>query len=112
VKRSLRLKRTSDFERVRRLGTSYAHPLLVLVVLPNETLETRWGFAAGRSVGGAVQRNRAKRRLRETARLQNLELPTGYDLVLIARQPILQASFPQIQNALQHTLQRAHLLKF
>jgi ribonuclease P protein component len=62
-------------------------------------------------VGGAVQRNRAKRLLRESMRLLLTNLQTGWDLVLIARQPLLSADFPQLQAALSQLAQRAHLLK-
>jgi ribonuclease P protein component len=73
--------------------------------------QLRVGVVAGRGVGGAVQRNRAKRLLRESMRLLLANLQTGWDLVLIARQPLLSADFPQLQAALSQLAQRAHLLK-
>lgn len=69
------------------------------------------GIAAGRSLGGAVQRNRAKRRLR--AVLHDL-LPTlqpGYDIVLLARQSMARAKFPELQFAVQNLLKRAKLTR-
>ena len=110
MERQFRLTRSTDFKRVRRFGKSYAHPLLVLVALRNDGQAVRVGIAAGKSVGGAVQRNRAKRRLR--AAIQNMRDETwiGWDVILIARPPILIAEFPQIQAALRELLLRANIL--
>jgi ribonuclease P protein component len=64
VKRLFRLTRPTDFKRVRRLGRSFAHPLVVLVVLRNMTGELHIGITASRTVGGAVQRNRVRRQVK------------------------------------------------
>ena len=110
MKRRFRLKRSSDFQRVRRDGKSYAHPLVVLVVAPNEVGQVRVGVAAGRTVGKAVARNRAKRRLREIMRPLLPHLPPGWDLMLIARAPINQAPFAEVRQAVHALLRRAGLL--
>jgi ribonuclease P protein component len=109
VKRRFRLTQSTDIKRVRHLGKSYAHPLIVLVVLSNEQQGSRIGIIAGKSVGGAVQRNRAKRQLR--AALQPLlpEINPGWDLLLIARQAIGRAAFHETQSALTNLLQRARI---
>jgi ribonuclease P protein component len=109
VKRKFRLTRSTDFQRVRRLGKSYAHPLVVLVVLPNEQEVSRFGVAAGRSVGNAVRRNRAKRRLREVLRASVPNITPGWDLVVIARRPMVDAKFEDIQNALAGLLRKSGL---
>jgi len=110
VKRRFRLTRSEDFKRVRRFGKSYTHPLVVLFVSPSERPSTRVGVAAGRTVGGAVQRNRAKRLLR--AAMQSLlpEILPRTDLLLIARAPLSAASFQQTREALFTLLRRAGLL--
>ncbi len=110
MKRRFRLKRATDFQRVRRDGRSYAHPLVVLVVAPHEEGHIRVGVAAGRTVGNAVARNRAKRRLREVMRPLLPSLPPGWDLMLIARAPLNQASFAELQQAVHTLLRRAGLL--
>jgi len=111
VERKFRLTRSTDFQRVRRFGKSYAHPLLVLVRYPSQLQSVRCGIVAGRSLGNAVQRNRAKRLLRSVIQPYLASLPAGWDLILIARQPLLEASFPHIQAALHNVLQRSHLLQ-
>lgn len=109
VQRKFRLTRSTDFKRVRRTGKSYAHPLVVLVVQASETQKVRVGVTAGRSVGGAVHRNRSKRLLREAMRPLLSDLPVGWDLILIARPPLPAASIEDIQTALTTLLRRAQL---
>ena len=109
MQRRFRLTRSTDFKRVRNYGKSFAHPLLVLISLVSEDEGLRVGVAAGRAVGGAVQRNRAKRLLREAMRPEIPSLATGRDLVLIARQALLQAEFSEIQKAVKGLLQRASI---
>lgn len=96
--------------RVRRLGKSYAHPLVVLVVLPNQLDRSRFAVVAGRSVGQAVQRNRAKRYLRESLRPLLPRVTPGWDVVLLARKPILLANLSDCQAAVWSLLQRAELI--
>lgn len=111
MKRSFRLARSTDFKRVRQSGRSYAHPLIVLIVLPNGLDTSRIAVAAGRAVGKAVERNFVKRRLREAFRILFPAIPSGWDILAIARRPITSASFPEIQLALETLLQRARILK-
>jgi ribonuclease P protein component len=110
VKRRFRLTRSTDFQRVRQHGKSYAHPLMVLVALPSQDPAIHIGVTASRSVGNAVQRNRAKRILRSAVQPVLPELLVGWDIVLIARQPLVEASFQQVQTALAALLQRSRLL--
>ncbi len=111
VNRRFRLRKNADFQRVRREGKSYAHPLVVLVVAPNQTGRVRVGVAAGKRIGNAVRRNRAKRRLREIMRPLLPCICPGYDLMLIARPPVAEAEFSQIRNAVVTLLRRARLLQ-
>jgi len=107
VKRSFRLTRSADFKRVRNDGKSYAHPLVVLLVAVSEQEQARIGISAGKSLGGAVQRNRAKRLIREAIRPFLAQVPTSVDLVLIARKPLLSSDFQTIQKSLRGLLRRA-----
>jgi ribonuclease P protein component len=96
---------------VRRLGKSYAHPLLVLVALPNELGSSRFAVSAGRSVGNAVQRNRAKRLIREALRPLTPCIKPGWDVLLLARQSLVEAGFMKTQGALILLLQRSCLIE-
>jgi|TARA_B100001964_G_scaffold173112_1_gene190675 ribonuclease P protein component len=77
----------------------------------NGLAHTRIGFVASKSVGGAVQRNRAKRRLRAELRAQSARLDPGWDLVFVARRPILNCSMPTLSAAVTELLSRAGLLQ-
>lgn len=110
MQRKFRLTRSTDFKRVRRTGKSYAHPFVVLVVQASETPRVRVGVTAGRSVGGAVQRNRAKRLLREAMRPLLPHLIPGWDLVLIARPALLSSTLQDIRQTLANLLRRAQIV--
>lgn len=133
MQRKFRLTRSEDFKRVRRSGKSYAHPLVVLIVQvhdkrssPMDRRDTaasntsdesstdhsrlKIGVAAGRTVGTAVYRNRAKRLLREAMRPLIPNITAGLDLILIARPGLVAASLEETRNALLTLLQRAQIL--
>lgn len=85
---------------------------MVLVVITSRQPDgLRCGVVAGRAVGGAVQRNRAKRLLRAAVRPYLALLPVGWDIVLIARRPLLGAGFTAIQTTLGAQLKRARILQ-
>src|SRR3990172_6069418 len=90
--RRYRLSSSADFQRVRRMGKVYAHPLVILITCPNGLDVSRFGVTAGRRVGGAVDRNRAKRLLREAVRPYVTRTHPGWDIVLIARSGLLTAA--------------------
>lgn len=96
---------------MRRQGKTTAHPFLLLVVLPNEQKGLRLAVAAGRDVGGAVQRNRAKRVLRAAIQPLTDKIKPDVDILLLARPAIQPANSPQVQEALQDLLKRNNLLR-
>lgn len=84
--RRRRLSRSAEFERVYRQGRSVANRHLVLYSFPNETTERpRLGLSVSRKVGGAVDRNRVKRLLREAFDGVEADLNGGHDVVVVAR---------------------------
>jgi len=117
VQRKSRLTRSEDFKRVRRSGKSYAHPLVVLIVQthdkrssPVDQPRVKIGVAAGRTVGTAVTRNRAKRLLREAMRPLIPSIASSLDLILIARPGLVSATLEETRQALLNLLQRAQIL--
>ena len=120
MQRKFRLTRSEDFKRVRRSGKSYAHPLVVLIVQahdqrsgalgPMDPPRVKIGVAAGRTVGTAVHRNRAKRLLREAMRSLIPSLSSNLDLILIARPGVVTSSLEETRQALLTLLQRAKIL--
>jgi ribonuclease P protein component len=110
VQRKFRLTRSLDFKRVRRSGKSFAHPYVVLLAHVSESQKLRVGVTAGRSVGGAVNRNKAKRLLREAIRPLLPGLQPGWDLVLVARSAILTASLTDIRPVVKGLLEHARIV--
>lgn len=106
-----RLKKASEFQHVRQHGRSTGTALLTLGWAPNDLHCCRCGYSVGKRVGGAVTRNRIKRRLREIIRLQLKEghVARGYDVVFIARTGAAQATYQQLATDVVQTLRRARL---
>lgn len=81
-----RLSRSAEFDRVYREGRAHAGPHLVVHSFPRQDDEpARLGLSVGRKVGGAVERNRVKRLLRDAFWGLADDLPPGHDFVVVAR---------------------------
>lgn len=81
----LRLRTSADYQRVMRARCSVANGILVLYGLSNDLPHARLGMVVSRRVGNSVERHRRKRLLREAFRLAQHQLPSGLDLVAVAR---------------------------
>jgi len=105
VKRRFRLRRKSDFDAVMRGKRVYSGRGLLALAVPSDGPETRVGVTVSRQLKGAVDRNRARRRLREAARAHLFEGDSGaqrlgirYDVVLIARPAALTLRFADLKE--------------
>ena len=109
MRKEQRLTKPRQYESVYRNGISRAAGLLVLRALPNGLPVSRFGFSVSKRVGGAVVRNRTKRRLREI--LRNEPVKPGADIVFIARAPAAGADFSSLKKTAETLLSRASLLE-
>ena len=103
-----RLSNKGEFAAVYNEGRSWANELVALRALPNSLGVSRCGFAVGKRLGGAVVRNRVRRRLREIVR--QAPVKDGWDMVLIARQGAVTADYVDLRQAAEELLSRAQLL--
>lgn len=110
MKREQRLTRSTDIKRVRLQGKAYAHPLIVLKALSNDSTQLHIGVTVGKAVGNAVTRNKTKRRLKACLQALAPILVPGWDLVIIARTPISSATYAEIEYGVFNVLKRAQLL--
>jgi ribonuclease P protein component len=96
-----RLRRDADIAAVWSDGRKLQHPLFTARALPNGMTAMRLAVSAPRSLGRAVARNRARRRLRDAFRtvIRDLESRPGCDLVVVARRPVASAPYPELRAA-------------
>jgi ribonuclease P protein component len=110
-----RLRSPRDFQRVRVQGRRVSGALLLLGYVargePDNSGYTRIGFSVSRRVGGAVARNRVKRRLREVMRRKLARIAPGYDLVITARPGAADARMETLEQEVAGLLARARLLR-
>ncbi|MDQ3929233.1 MAG: ribonuclease P protein component, partial [Chloroflexota bacterium] len=94
---------------VRRAGRTWGSNLLVLNAARNGSDVVRCGFIAGKKVGNAVKRNRARRLMKEAVRHRLHTVKPGWDLVWIARAPIVEADFGAVGQCVDDILHRSRL---
>lgn len=109
--RHRRLTRTGDFQQAYAQGRRWDGRTMVLWLRSGEGASLRLGVVSSRRVGGAVQRNRARRLLREAYRRNRHRMAGDVDVVLVARRGILDAKWPEIVEDLLGLVRRAGLLR-
>jgi ribonuclease P protein component len=98
------LSRPGDFARLADGGVGRTHPLLVGRFIRTDLDHTRFGLATGRRLGGAVIRNRVRRRIREVLRAMAPSFQPGWDVLIIARPAIVGADHDALVGALGRVL--------
>ncbi len=104
------LSRPVDFAALQGNGTVRSHSLLVVRIRRTDLEVTRFGLSTGRKLGGAVVRNRVRRRLREALRVMAPSFQSGWDVLIIARQPVIASDFKSMADALSYLLRRGGVL--
>jgi len=99
-----RIRRRAEFQQVYERGTRIHSRYCTVFILPNERPVGRLGIAATRKLGGAVQRNRAKRLIREVFRRN--KIAQGFDVVVVPKRELLEASLTVLEADYRTSLER------
>ena len=94
--REARLVRKGQYDVVYRNGKRRSSSHFTLFVRPNELPLSRFGFSIKKALGGAVVRNRIRRRLREMVRCHQQEIPPGWDFVMHPKSSVAKAPMPAL----------------
>jgi ribonuclease P protein component len=100
ARRSGRLTRRAEFDAVYRNGRRRSSRQFTVFFAPNGLGESRFGMSVGRALGGAVVRNRIRRRVREILRLDRGEIPSGWDIIVHPRASVGAAEFARLREEL------------
>ncbi len=106
------LKKDSDFRKVYKYGKSFANRHLVMYILENKLESSRVGISVSKKIGNAINRNKVRRRIKESYRLNIDEnVKNGYDIVFIARIGIKEAQYKDIEKSMLNIVKKANILK-
>ena len=105
------LRKKSDFDSMYKRGKSVGDRYLVLFYRKNNLPYNRTGFLASKKVGNSVQRNRARRLMKESYRHIQSGLPTGYDFIIIARNTISGKKCMEVERSLMSAFRRTGVIK-
>jgi ribonuclease P protein component len=108
--RLVMLSRPRDFAALQRDGASRSHPLLHAKFCRTDLGTTRFGLATGRRLGGAVVRNRVRRRLRMALRAMAPSFQPGWDVLIIARPALVEADHDALVGAVRRVLLKGGVL--
>ena len=97
MKYTVSLKENRVFRRLYAKGRSAVGPAMVLYCRKNGGKKNRLGFTVSTKLGGAVVRNRVRRRLREIYRLNEHRLSPGYDIVVVARVRAVHSRYDKLE---------------
>ena len=97
-----RLRNNGDFRKVYNKGKSFANKYLVIFYMKNNSEFNRVGFSISKKIGNAVVRNKVKRRMKESYRLNSNKFKKGYDIVFLARIKAKSIDFDKIESAVLH----------
>lgn len=111
LRRERRIHRGEDYTSLRRDGRSVHGRTMILSYARNNLSFNRYGFIVSKRVGTAVERNRTRRLLREAIRALDVELGSGFDVVLVARPALKGEPFASVLESVRELAIRADLVR-
>ena len=111
MKYSESLKKNRDFRLVYKEGKSCANKYLVMYIRENHSEVNRLGISVSKKVGNSVVRHRITRLIRECIRLQESNILTEYDIVIVARKAAKDKKYQDIESAFLNLCKRQNILK-
>ena len=111
LSKARRIQKNKEFRLIYRHAKFEVNRFCVVYKMPVAKEATKVGFVTGKKVGCAVERNRARRLMKEVYRLHQYEIREGYRIVIVARAGIEGASYQEVETELMKLLKRAKLLK-
>ena len=104
------LRNPQDFAALYSKGKSAGSKYVVVIFRSNGLDHNRKAFVASKKVGGSVQRNRARRLMREACRQLELPIPQGTDILFIARQGIAESKCADVKKSIEAAIRRSGLI--
>jgi len=105
------LKKNHEFRRLYNKGTSAASQCAIVYCRRNGRAENRLGVTVSTKLGGAVQRNRIRRRLKEIYRLNEEKLLSGFDVVIVARMRSRFAEFTELESSVLYLFKKLKIMR-
>ena len=112
MRKSFRVKKEKEFQKVFHDGVSKANRQFVIYVLDKkEQPHFRDGLSVGKKIGNAVVRNAVKRKIRQALTELKADLVQDVDFIVIARKPVAEMSAAEVKRSLLHVLKLSNLLQ-
>ncbi len=105
------LRNTRQFNQVYKKGKSIVNRHVVMYYVKNQTDYNQIGFSVSKKVGKAVVRNRVKRLMKESFRINEEFIKAGYDIIFVARVRIKDSTYQEVEKAMLSCLKKSKLLR-
>lgn len=105
------LRRKKDFSSIYKSGKSVGERYVVLFYRKNNLTYNRTAFLASKKVGNSVTRNRARRLMKQSYRELEQKIPTGYDLIMIARNTIVNLKCADVKKSMEAAFVKSKIIR-
>lgn len=109
MKKEESLRKQIDFQKVYKNGKSLGNRYLVFLWKKNNKEKIRVAFVASKKVGKSVERNRAKRLMKEAYRKLEIEIPKDFDLIFVARKEILKVKMDEVLKYMEKIIKKSKI---